>query len=245
MRPVGFLTLRPTYSYNLWSPGLGEASPYRPLKQRKAVFPDEKRKRLGNVIPAFPSKLTILLAGVGAVGREEIGWERKERPRVSLQWMPLVNPKVGELQFLLTMLFQHLCSSLCIAIIMLGIYFTGNGNSCTISVCSPAVDNILLSFPSYLPSLLASFLLNFLLLFSKNIYINLILAAASGERNRGWYYPYFIGGENETLSWVICLRSQKVAMAELEQEYKSLTPGPGPFPVIMLILDIRVTAYQQ
>lgn len=31
---------------------------------------------------------------------------------------------------------------------------------------------------------------------------------------------------------MICPRSQKVAVAELEQAYKSLTPGPGPFPVI-------------
>lgn len=35
---------------------------------------------------------------------------------------------------------------------------------------------------------------------------------------------------------MICPRSQAVAMAELEQEYKSLIPGPGPFPVIVLLL---------
>ena len=32
--------------------------------------------------------------------------------------------------------------------------------------------------------------------------------------------------------------SQKVAMAELEQAYKYLTPGPGPFPVITLLLKV-------
>ena len=30
----------------------------------------------------------------------------------------------------------------------------------------------------------------------------------------------------------------QMAMAELEQAYKYLTPGPGPFPVITLLLTV-------
>lgn len=117
------------------------------------------------------------------------------------QWMSLLsagNPREEDLQFSSTSVLQ--CSLLFSLYINSHVWslFKGSENSGhhrPISICNPALDHTY--FHSLLPFLFSSFfplfLSDFLLLLSKHIYINLILATISGEKNSGRYYPHFIG----------------------------------------------------
>ena len=198
--PLGFLTLRPTYSHGPWTVDQERCLPTGVWSREKQGFHDEEWKRLGYVGPISPSKPTILL-GWGMVGRGESQWESGGRPGVSHQWMLLPragNPRREGLQFPLTVFFQHYCSFLYITIVVFGVYFKGSENSGhqqPINICHPAVDNnCFRSFPPFLFSFFFPFFFSdFLLLFSKHIPTNLILATAPGENNSSWYYLHFIG----------------------------------------------------
>lgn len=193
--PLGFLTPRPTYSPSLWTVDQERGvSSYRLSKQRKASLPWGRMEE-GQLCRPYFSFQTCHFSGVGD-GEKRAEWMRVERGQeYSTMDVPSKCRKSQRRGFVISATSVPSVLLLFLTSLLFSLYnnshawslFTGSENSGhhqPISICNPALDHT--CFHSLLTFVLSSFFpfffSNFLLLFSKHIYINLILAAASGEK---------------------------------------------------------------